>query len=113
MSIERRRFPRVSVEKTDLKLAASRAQQSEVKIDRLIDFSLGGLQIELAAGEESPRVGSLLDIELAWPGGEQRFDASVRHVSQGTRGLLRIGIEFDDPDLVDKLLGTWFRKTGE
>ncbi len=106
---ERRRFPRVAVESTDLKLVSNHQAQSTVKIDRLIDFSLGGLQIELARGEQKPRLGSLLDVQLAWPGGEQRFDASVRHVAEhGDR--LRVGIEFDDPDLVDKLLGAWYRK---
>jgi hypothetical protein len=109
MTEERRRFPRVAVESTDLKLVSSKKAQSKVKIDRLIDFSLGGLQIELAQGEQKPKLGSLLDVELEWPGGEHRFDASVRHVSE-TGDRLRVGIEFDDPDLVDKLLGTWYRQ---
>ncbi len=105
---ERRRFPRVAVESTNLKLVSTNQAQSKVKIDRLIDFSLGGLQVELASGEAKPRLGSLLDVQLQWPGGEHRFDASVRHVAeQGDR--LRVGIEFDDPDLVDKLLGAWYR----
>jgi hypothetical protein len=106
---ERRRFPRVAVESTDLKLVSTKQAQSKVQIDRLIDFSLGGLQVELLEGELKPKIGSLLDVELSWPGGEHRFDASVRHVNEvGDR--LRIGIEFDDPELVDKLLGSWFRQ---
>jgi c-di-GMP-binding flagellar brake protein YcgR len=113
MSIERRRFPRVSVESTDIQLVASRTKQAEVKIKRLIDFSMGGLQVELEAAQAEPRVGSLLDITLEWPGGRQRFDASVRHVSAEGNGLPRVGIEFDDPELVDKLLGAWFRRTEE
>jgi hypothetical protein len=108
MSDERRRFPRVAVENTNLKLVSSRQAQAKVNIDRIIDFSLGGLQIELMKGEGSPRVGSLLDVELEWPGGQQRFDASVRHVAD-QNGRLRVGIEFDDPDLVDKLMGGWYR----
>jgi len=106
---ERRRFPRVAVESTDLRLINTNQAQAKVKIERLIDFSLGGLQVELARGEQKPRAGILLDVQLQWPGGEHRFDASVRHVAEhGDR--LRVGIEFDDPDLVDKLLGPWFRK---
>ena len=112
MSEERRRFPRrVALETTDLRLVKNKGAQPKVRIERLIDFSLGGLQVELVAGEPRPRVGHLLDVELEWPDGSQRFDASVRHVSDvGDR--VRIGVEFDDPDLVDKLLGTWFRQTG-
>jgi hypothetical protein len=106
---ERRRFPRVAVESTDLKLVSTNQAQAQVKIDRLIDFSLGGLQIELTSGEQKPKLGSLLDVQLQWPGGEHRFDASVRHVSESGERL-RVGIEFDDPDLVDKLLGSWFRQ---
>jgi c-di-GMP-binding flagellar brake protein YcgR len=112
MSIERRRFPRVSVESTDIQLVASRSKQAEVKIKRLIDFSMGGLQVEVDATEAAPRIGSLLDITLEWPGGQQRFDGSVRHVSVDD-GLARVGIEFDDPELVDKLIGGWFRRTEE
>ncbi len=108
MGEERRRFPRVAVETTDLRLAAS--PQSKVRIDRLIDFSLGGLLVELAEGAERPRPGSLLDVCLEWPGGAQRFDASVRRVDDGDAGRLRVGIEFDDPQLVEKLLGDWLRK---
>jgi c-di-GMP-binding flagellar brake protein YcgR len=113
MSIERRRFPRVSVESTNIQLVASRSKQAVVKIRRLIDFSMGGLQVEMEASEPAPRIGSLLDITLEWPGGQQRFDASVRHVSADGSGLARLGIEFDDPELVDKLLGGWFRRTEE
>ena len=109
MTDERRRFPRVAVESTDLRLVTTHTAQAPVRITRLIDFSLGGLQVELAAGEKSPKLGTLLDVALEWPGGAQRFDASVRHIADaGDR--LRLGIEFDDPDLVDKLLGAWFRK---
>ena len=49
---------------------------------------------------------------LEWPEGTGRFDASVRHVKE-TDGKLRLGIEFDDPDLVDKLLGAWYRRGGQ
>jgi len=110
MSDERRRFPRIAVESTDLKLAAARMDQAKVRIERIIDFSLGGLQVELAGGEPAPKLGGLLDVELAWDGGQQRFDASVRHIAPDEEGHLRVGIEFDDPGLVEKLLGTWYRK---
>ena len=106
---ERRRFPRVAVETTNLRLASG---QSKVRIASLIDFSLGGLQVELVPDEPAPRVGSLLDVALEWPDGSGRFDASVRHVNQSD-GKLRLGIEFDDPDLVDKLLGAWYRRGGQ
>ncbi len=48
---------------------------------------MGGLQVEVDATEAAPRIGSLLDITLEWPGGQQRFDASVRHVSADAGGL--------------------------
>ncbi len=107
---DRRKFPRVEVEATNIRLAASESGQAKVEIERIVDFSLGGLQVELAAGEAQPRLGSLLDVCLEWPGGSGRFDASVRRVLPGDSGRHRVGIEFDDPELVGKLLDTWYRK---
>jgi c-di-GMP-binding flagellar brake protein YcgR len=109
MAEERRRFPRVAVESTDLRLIRNKAEQAKVLVDRLIDFSLGGMLVELVRGADKPKVGGLLDVQLEWPGGTQRFDASVRHVTEA-EDRLRVGIEFDDPELVDKLLGAWFRQ---
>ena len=110
MSDERRRFPRIAVESTDLKLVASHTNQQKVRIERIVDFSLGGVQVVLAAGEPMPKAGGLLDVDLVWDGGQQRFDASVRHVEAGDGGSHRVGIEFDDPGLVEKLLGDWYRR---
>ena len=107
---DRRKFPRVDLEATNVRLAASDAGQAKVKIARIVDFSLGGLQVELVPGEAEPRIGSLLDVSLEWPDGKGRFDASVRRVVPGDDGRHRVGIEFDDPELVGKLLGTWFHK---
>jgi hypothetical protein len=105
---DRRRFPRVAVETTNLRLAMS-GEQPKVRIDRIVDFSLGGLLIELHPDEPTPKVGGLLDVALEWPGGAQRFDASVRRVADGDEGKKRVGVEFDDPELVSKLMGTWYR----
>ena len=105
---DRRKFPRVAVESTNLRLAVS-GEQPKVKVEKLVDFSLGGLLIELAKDEPSPKLGSLLDVQLDWDGGSQRFDASVRRVVDGEGGRTRVGVEFDDPELVSKLLGDWFR----
>lgn len=105
---DRRRFPRVAVESTNLRLAIT-GEQPKVRFERLVDFSLGGLLIELAEGEATPRVGSLLDVHLEWDGGAQRFDASVRRIADGDGGRKRVGVEFDDPELVRKLMGDWYR----
>ena len=107
---DRRKFPRVELEATNVRLATTQSGQAKVKIERIIDFSLGGLQVELAAGEPQPRLGSLLDVHLEWPEGTGRFDASVRRLAAGEGGRHRVGIEFDDPELVRKLLGSWSRK---
>ncbi|MEO6954465.1 MAG: PilZ domain-containing protein [Polyangia bacterium] len=106
---DRRKFPRVDLEATNIRLAASEVGQAKVRIARIVDFSIGGLQVELVEGEPEPRLGSLLDVNLEWPDGTGRFDASVRRVVPGEHGRHRVGIEFDDPDLVGKLLGAWLR----
>jgi len=97
--LDRRRFPRVHIESTDLSILRFECRQPEVRLDRLIDLSCGGLQVELAEGESRPLIGQLLDVTLEWGGVSRQFDASVRRiVRSGDR--LRVGIEFDDPDLV-------------
>lgn len=109
MADERRRFPRIAIESTNIKLATSEAGQPKVPVQRILDFSRGGLRVELATAEP-PRLGALLDISLEWTGGTSRFDASVRHVEVAQPGVHTVGIEFDDPDLVEKLLGPWLRQ---
>jgi hypothetical protein len=109
MSEERRRFPRIAIESTDLKLATSVGNQPKVPIDRIVDFSRGGLRIEISAAVPVPKIGSLMDVSLEWSGGSGRFDASVRHVEK-SGSAVHIGIEFDDPELVEKLIGPWLRQ---
>lgn len=111
MKDEKRRHPRIEVETTDLRLLTSGGgAQPQVKIDRIIDFSLGGMKVELSRDAEAPSPNSLLDVTLAWEGISQRFDSSVRHVQPGENGRIQVGIAFDDPELVEKVLGAWYRK---
>ena len=111
MKDEKRRFPRIQVETTNLRLlTAGGGAQPAVQIERIVDFSLGGMKIELTRGQAPPELNSLLDVTLAWEDNSQRFDSSVRHVQPNETGVLQVGIAFDDPELVEKMLGTWYRK---
>ena len=111
MRDEKRRFPRIDVETTNLRLIThGGGAQPRVRISRIIDFSMGGAKVELVTGEPAPKLDSLLDVTLAWEDQTHRFDSSVRHVQAGPEGNLQVGIAFDDPELVEKLLGVWYRK---
>jgi len=110
MPDERRKHPRVTVLPASLRV--TRAQP--YLVIAIVDLSIGGMKLELEG--PAPRFGELLDISMAGPGGDDvRLNAMVRHVapkpSDGPAAPRHfVGVEFDDPELVDAIAGAWIRR---
>jgi hypothetical protein len=96
---ERRKHERVSVTPADLRLSA----RNPFRIESILDISLGGMRLEMSG--KLPKVGELVDITLHLPAGDQKVDATVRHIDHA-----RVGVEFDDPDLIESIAGEWIRE---
>ncbi len=103
---ERRKHPRVTVLPASLRV--TRAQPYAVVA--VIDLSIGGMKLELEG--DAPRFGDLLDITMTGPSGDVQLNAMVRHVASKPDAAARhvVGVEFDDPELVDTIAGEWIRR---
>jgi hypothetical protein len=105
MTEERRKHPRVTVLPASLRV--TRAQPYAVVA--IIDLSIGGMKVELEG--DAPKFGELLDITMAGPSGDVQLNAMVRHVAAGPVPKHHlVGVEFDDPELVDTIAGEWIRR---
>jgi len=103
---ERRKHTRISVKHADLRVR----ETTQFEVVELVDFSIGGLKLEVKKPPAGISPGILLDVTLEWQDGSSVFNAEVRHVNPvaGHDDRLQLGIEFDDPALVEKLLGPWY-----
>jgi hypothetical protein len=106
ISSERRKHTRISVKHADLRVR----ETTQFEVLELVDFSIGGLKLEVNKPATPVTIGMLLDVTLEWQDGASVFNAQVRHVNEveGQADRLQLGIEFDDPQLVEKLLGPWY-----
>jgi hypothetical protein len=104
---ERRKHPRISVKEADLRVQ----EAAQFEVIAIVDFSIGGIKLEIKAPTTPIKPGLMLDVSLAWDSGHGVFNAEVRHVNEAaSAGHLMVGIEFDDPALVEQLLGPWYRE---
>jgi PilZ domain len=104
---ERRRHPRITVLPADLRVADAKPYT----VVAIIDLSLGGMKLEIEG--DSPKVSALIDVTLATAKGDVKVNATVRHVSSfegSDPHRYTVGVEFDDPDLMEMLAGDWIRQ---
>jgi hypothetical protein len=104
---ERRRHPRVTVLPADLRVTDAKPYV----VVAIIDLSLGGMKLEIEG--DAPTVSALIDVGLATAKGDVKVNATVRHVAPTNEpGSHRhvVGVEFDDPDLIEVLAGDWIRQ---
>ncbi len=78
----------------------------------ILDLSLGGMKLEIES--DAPKVSDLIDVTFSSATGDVKVNATVRHVSSAGPDPRRhlIGVEFDDPDLIDVLAGDWIKRAG-
>jgi hypothetical protein len=106
---DRRKHPRITVSAADLRVAAA----TQFHVESILDFSLGGARLEITDPKAELRVGLLVDVRLEWQGNSAVLNGTLRHVErvttpEGVPDRYTAGLEFDDPDLVEKLLGPWY-----
>jgi hypothetical protein len=99
---ERRKHPRVTVTSADLRVTLA------YRVMKVVDVSVGGMKIELRGAW--PKVGELVDVTMHLPAGDVKVDAMVRHVATVKDDRAHIGLEFDDVDLIESVLGAWLRE---
>src|SRR5258708_35724035 len=107
VNADRRKHPRVTLLPANLRVTNARPYE----VVAIVDLSLGGMKLELTG--DAPKFGELLDVGISWPSGDAQVGAMVRHViaKSGEPGRHLVGVEFDDPELVDKLAGDFIRRT--
>jgi hypothetical protein len=108
-TVERRKHPRVAVRHADLRVA----EATHFQVESILDVSLGGVRLEISAPRVELKVGMLVDIRLEWQEASAVVNGSLRHFEKvpprgGVPERYSIGLEFDDPDLVGQLLGSWY-----
>src|SRR5258706_16433177 len=111
MSDERRKHPRIFVKSADIR----GAEATHFQVLQIVDLSLSGVRLEITAAKTELKPGVLVDVRMEWQGQDAVFNATVRHIEPsrqappaGEPPRFEVGLEFDDPELVGKLLGPWY-----